>query len=548
MTTVTAFTAEKSLEIAQLGQFTDMEVSGDSYAQGVGSLDAVHGYSSILAGLLKVPMINHAIGGAVCAWPKSALGASGDGGFANVLQDVTSLNNPAKAPYMSPGGLASLHYSFNDLWDNGHAAAIPRLISALRLVIGRYRSGGQFEVTHSAFGAASNLTFAASQNNGDGRLWDQTLGSPATLTFTVPADLPAGAIAGMYGVVAPNTTGTITFTKNGVAQPAWSITLDPISNTLAAVNGWYARFIGAAPGDVIVATLTYAGSGAFVAVNGAMVESDHPRVVLVQGCPYPPIDPTAYGWPDTATMHADIDSANTAMQNLCNEFTDGRVIFYDVKSVLGSVAFGTAGSKYGSDNLHPTPSAHAELAVAAFEALAPINLTVIERSKLIRYPPRGTRSWQTIRDSVSGALIPALTAAGTYALLASGTANALTGGNGSYGVFYLDPADYGGAMRLRVKGSVITNAVAQAATFTFELKQVLTWGGASGANPAIATLSAVIANAAIAAPVAGGPSIVTGTPQILLRAGWYVLDLTLSAAVAANGQLFAGVKLEAQPA
>lgn len=146
-----------------------------------------------------------------------------------------------------------------------------------------------------------------------------------------------------------------------------------------------------------------------------------------------------------------------------------------------------------------------------------------------------------------GGRIASAAAAGTYLLRYHGVgANAALGDAGVVPaadlapMFYLDPADWLANTRvskLRVRGAVITNAVAPAANFTFGLYPVATWGGGASTYPFINTIGAVVAGsppAAIAAPALSTQTVVTGADFTFPGAGWYVLAVVTSAGTAAT--------------
>lgn len=368
--------------------FTLCEASGDSYGQGVGSLDKQHGYNSILAAMLGVPLINRSIGGAVAAWPIQDLNAAGDGGWANVLQSVLTANTAA--PYMPLHSLVSLSYAgFNDLWVNGRTAAIGPSISAVRLIISRYRAAAMFPYTY--FSGVTNATVVGTTRFGDGLLALKSTSSGMTATFTVPADAPAGAVPVVFGEVYPSAAGTISFTVNGVHAAGNDISLAAICNNAGianVVNGWAARFPQCVAGDVIVATITY--SAGPVQINGAMIEAPTSPVIVCRNCPVVPSAlAVPFGWANAAAMNADIAAVNAAQLALVGEF-DSHVVYLDTVPILGSIASGSPGSLYASDNLHPTPRGHSLLAQGALEAALSVPLTVDQIADLSLYPPKGT--------------------------------------------------------------------------------------------------------------------------------------------------------------
>lgn len=123
----------------------------------------------------------------------------------------------------------------------------------------------------------------------------------------------------------------------------------------------------------------------------------------------------------------------------------------------------------------------------------------------------------------------------SVAAAAAGSVPAIT-------AFYLDPADLTANTRsnkYRVRAACHVNAVAPAANFTVGLYPVATWGGASGADPIIATLGAVVAGSTIAfnAPAASSAGQGNSGDFTAPAAGWYALAVVVSATTAANSRV-----------
>lgn len=92
---------------------------------------------------------------------------------------------------------------------------------------------------------------------------------------------------------------------------------------------------------------------------------------------------------------------------------------------------------------------------------------------------------------------------------------------------HLDPATIptitGKTKKLEMRGWIITNAVAPACNFTFHLSPVATWGGASGAWPTVASLSAATLNVGtITTPGATTRNGPIASSIDFPSAGWYV--------------------------
>lgn len=108
---------------------------------------------------------------------------------------------------------------------------------------------------------------------------------------------------------------------------------------------------------------------------------------------------------------------------------------------------------------------------------------------------------------------------------------------------YLDPAHWtasGRVVRYLLRGSITTNAVAPTSTYAYALFPVATWGGASGAAPTVATLSAAVTGsttASIVAPAAAGPAAPVTIEFDAPAVGWYVLGVVQTGAAAANANV-----------
>jgi hypothetical protein len=259
----------------------------------------------------------------------------------------------------------------------------------MRLMISRYRSAVNYPVS-----VMTGLSAAATGQSGlagDGQPWLVPSGGNLLGTFTCPADMPSGAVVVLYGACSAGSAGTIQFAKNWGTLPQ-SISVASICNDPAVANvynGWCQRLTGMAAGDQIEVLIT--PSTGTIALNGVMIEPPSCTPVLVQGCPHVPVNATSYGWSSQAAMNTDIDSWNSALSSLCAEFTDGRALYYDVVSTLGSTAYGSAGSRYISDNLHPDPEGHSLLAQAAFAKLSAMTaLSTAEIADMAMYPPERT--------------------------------------------------------------------------------------------------------------------------------------------------------------
>jgi hypothetical protein len=137
--------------------------------------------------------------------------------------------------------------------------------------------------------------------------------------------------------------------------------------------------------------------------------------------------------------------------------------------------------------------------------------------------------------------------AGTY-LFAPAVIRALAAASSGEATFKLDPADLatisGLSKFVRIRATVETNAVAPAINFVFHLYPVATWGGASGAQPTVATVGASAGNAAINTPGAGAPTSADSADIAYPTAGEFVLACVTSGTTAANSSCLLRVELQ----
>lgn len=153
-------------------------------------------------------------------------------------------------------------------------------------------------------------------------------------------------------------------------------------------------------------------------------------------------------------------------------------------------------------------------------------------------------SWKLVEQRFG--FIGSAGSTGTYLLGFGATAGAAGVGGASTGLtaFYFDPADFaaGGTRttKLRVRGTLLTNAVAPGAStvFTFGLYPVATWGGASNAQPTVATVSAATLTCpTISNPAANTPQHTEAVAVTAPAAGWFVLGCALTGSSAAANSI-----------
>lgn len=135
--------------------------------------------------------------------------------------------------------------------------------------------------------------------------------------------------------------------------------------------------------------------------------------------------------------------------------------------------------------------------------------------------------------------------AGTY-MFGDGDPAAITGTGTLYPVkvVYIDPADYpnigGLTTKLRIRAVVNCNDVAPTGNYTFGLYPVTRPATSGGAGLVIYTMGTVVtgsAPASLVAPAADSQSIVVGSDFAIPAAGFYVLGMVTTAAVATSAHM-----------
>lgn len=168
------------------------------------------------------------------------------------------------------------------------------------------------------------------------------------------------------------------------------------------------------------------------------------------------------------------------------------------------------------------------------EGLADASIT---QSKLAADVVTAFSSWKVVKANHSGT-VPSGSGIGVYTVPTTAGGVGIVPRDAASNAFYIDPADYaitGRTTQFRLRGHVITNAVAPASNFTLALRPVATWGGASAVAPTVATLGVtdLLPTTAVVAPGATTTNNVV-SPAATLTAGWYVITCTTSAATAAG--------------
>lgn len=149
-------------------------------------------------------------------------------------------------------------------------------------------------------------------------------------------------------------------------------------------------------------------------------------------------------------------------------------------------------------------------------------------------------AYLTYRNYLRGVGSAAFTTGSTY-MFSHANVGTLAGVDSARSVVRIEPGDHavsGRTAKMRLATTLLTNAVAPANTLTIALYPVLTFGGASGAAPTVATLGAAVTGSTgtFVTPAASA-SIYQATDDFdVPGAGWYVIGLTVNVAPAANAQ------------
>lgn len=158
-------------------------------------------------------------------------------------------------------------------------------------------------------------------------------------------------------------------------------------------------------------------------------------------------------------------------------------------------------------------------------------------------------TWRNVEGQTLVESVPGGQAAGTYLFIAATGLVAVSGAGSGGAAFWFDPADYAAGSRtvkVRVRGMVLTNAVAPACNFTIGMYPVSTWGGASGAYSTITALGAATASVAINTPALTTQTHSESSVVTAPTAGWYVLAVVTSGSAAANSDTTLQARLQVQ--
>lgn len=189
--------------------------------------------------------------------------------------------------------------------------------------------------------------------------------------------------------------------------------------------------------------------------------------------------------------------------------------------------------------------------VTAATARTNLGLGTAATTAATAYDPAGAAGtmWKLVRQASAAAGFAA-SAAATYLFGVDGGLFTVAGVQSGRSAFWFDPADFavsGLTTKVRLRGMMQTNAVASTSTFTAQMVPVATFGGASGAAPTVATVSANVVSVSFGAtPGASAQVHVEATPVTAPSAGWYALSSVVSGAMAANSTAAMVIELQVQ--
>lgn len=355
----------------------------------------------------NVPYRNIAVGGSVSCWDNAVSPAHN--GWADCLQRIT---RPSwQAVFLGqPHGSRDAHvlqWGINDLGMLGSANPTPS-IEAHRTVICRARQSVWCDHNDGsiAFGTGWTTVTTTLYNSGPGFRTCNASGRTVTITVPnayqgTPLDLLYilnGADAASVAVaVTGATTLNVTHTLTGSAQC--------MTGTYASRNGVTRRLTGLNAGAHTI-TLTFNGVTGTPGFNGWGVEAaDPPRVVLPNtprqpnyaiqayfGIPYVPTDASFAPW-------------NAALDQLAQEFTDGRVVTVDIDS-----AFAKRPDLFQIDAMHFSLAGATLAAQLVAAAVSPDEIYGPDQAVEQNDVPSIENGRCRVRFDTTGGLLPAGTA------------------------------------------------------------------------------------------------------------------------------------------
>ena len=402
--------------------------AGHSYMAGYLNAEGGQRYITRLAAALGAEEVTYAISGAVLA--EDSTGGQ-PGGYANVLCGLSprvfsggSYAVRNAAPYLPVSPVVVFDYGVNDLaWLTATTATnITWFTMALTACCCIARAGGWFPDTDASVAYSSGWT-ANTGNQESGWPTDHSATATGrTVTITVPADFPGGEID-LLSITDPTLSpagGTkwSTVVDGGSAQ-----VLDGTGSAYGAVgnqaNLVVQRLTGLAAGThTIVMTVSALDSGGKAFFQGWLAQAPAPwtpNVILVNQPVTQGIPLTVAGAAHSPVTSADIGALNTAITAVAAAFTDGRVVVADVASACAAlggatVAYGSPGALWASDNFHPGVLGHAVFAdtvLAAISSAPPLGAALAS--------PEGVL-WRVVGGPLEPAFSANWSASGGYAL------------------------------------------------------------------------------------------------------------------------------------
>ena len=325
--------------------------------------DLAHRYTSRLASDLGIPEENDNVGGAAITdialrgWPR-------------ILRNwhVPAADRP---PYLRvPGGynLHVVHYGENDITRAGPSPN-PPILNALRACLYHLRAAGSFEDDHSSVSGGGTEEPKTDRNSGAGtrRLSD---GESFTISGApLDSEWPGGAIALRF-VVETGDEASVSLAIDGGPPDVVDLNSEGNIGALPDQAGPVTKALELDAGDhsIEVSSSVTAGSGVqfdgytlhpsgfvppVILLPSAHKLADNAYEFLLGSSPYAPLTDTK------------VEAFDAALESLAGEFSDGRVIYADIDTVLNKQGF--------ADLIHPDDEHAGQIATMMLDLLPDVS-------------------------------------------------------------------------------------------------------------------------------------------------------------------------------
>ncbi len=394
--------------------------------QGNGATSPSTRWMTRLATMLHAQELNHGVDGATAY--SNNYGSAPLGGLDTVLQTITVPRNVAQptgptAPYLPRNGVGAIMYGINDIatlipsTGGATAANLVDFKEGMRTIISRYQASALFE-ENTNNGTCTSSATCVSYTNGTSDTWNlqsttaynsgsglelltgTTGATPGKLDICLPADLnPTGGVVDL-GLNAdtynePSGYGAIyTTTLDGTTVDVTdSRNLLTAQNTASGPGGASAigngrvvetitRRIKVPPGNASGTTgcnsatqhkieVTLTGLNGQAGFDYYQIEATQPTPTLVFDVLRSP-NYSVYGSSYVQPNDADVNTANTVIQNLVSEFGPG-VTMVHTDPVLDKNP-----SDFATNDIHPNDLGHELIAVTAYKALENMPTTAVQ--------------------------------------------------------------------------------------------------------------------------------------------------------------------------